>query len=85
MNRRFAANLMIATAGILLVPAAGVASADTQTGTGSVFCDEAGETQNENGMSCANSNINGVADNGPSIFGIDLADLASLIESITKG
>lgn len=85
MNRRFVANLMLVTAGILLVPAAGVASAEMQAGTGSLVCDEFGENQNENGMSCGNSNVNGVVDNGPSIFDIHLADLASLIESITKG
>ncbi len=36
----------------------GVASTDVQAGTGSAVWDEAGESQNENGMSCANSNVN---------------------------
>lgn len=80
MNRRFAASLMIVTAGILMAPAAGVASA----ATGSVICDENNESHNEGGMSCANS-VNEEVGNGSSAFDIDLSDFTALIESITKG
>jgi hypothetical protein len=83
MNRRFAASLMFVTAGILMVPAAGAASAATQ-GVGSVYCGS-GEVKSENGLSCATSDVSGEAGTGSSIFGFDLADLTSLIGSIANG
>ncbi|GAB2662716.1 hypothetical protein GCM10027068_48260 [Prescottella soli] len=81
-NRRFAASLMFVTAGILMVPAAGAASAATQTGVGSVYCGS-GEKKSENGLSCA-TDVNGEVGSGSSIFGFDLVDLASLFGSIAQ-
>ncbi|MGF7121910.1 hypothetical protein AB4Z09_26780 [Rhodococcus sp. TAF43] len=82
MNRRFAASLMFVTAGILMVPAAGAASAATQ-GVGSVYC-ASGEVKSEDGLSCATTDINGEMGTGSSVFGIDLTDLVSLIGSIAS-
>jgi hypothetical protein len=83
MNRRFAASLMFVTAAIVMVPAAGVASAATETGAGSVYCGSGG-TKTEDGLSCSTSNVNGELGAGSSIFGFDLGSLFSLIGSIAR-
>lgn len=80
MNRRFAASLMIVTAGILAVPAAGAASAATQTGSTQVTCGP-GEHKTENGMTCA-TDVSGDVGNGSSVLGFDLATIVALIGSL---
>ncbi|RVW07234.1 hypothetical protein EGT67_21990 [Prescottella agglutinans] len=74
---------MFVTAGILLVPAAGAASAATQAGVGSVYCGS-GEQKSEDGLSCSTSNVNGELGSGSSILGFDLTTLASLFGSISQ-
>lgn len=89
MNRRFVASLMFVTAGILMVPAAGAASADVCLNPGDVkpgcsFGSDADTSPSGQSVATPN-NVNLAGDNGPSAFSVDLADLASLIVSIVKG
>ncbi|MFC4603516.1 hypothetical protein [Rhodococcus kronopolitis] len=80
MSRRLAAGVMVVTAGILLAPAVGIASAEV-SGPGQVVCGS-GETKTENGLSCS-TDVNGEVGNGSSIVGLDLADFTALFESLT--